>query len=83
MIIFSERLRALRTIKNLSQTALADMLHISVRTIIRYENGDRVPDIETACLLAKILNVSLDYLCGLSDNPHPFEELFPLEGEDA
>lgn len=81
MVIFSERLRALRTIKNLSQTALADMLHISVRTIIRYENGDRVPDLDTACLLAQVLGVSLDYLCGLSDNPHR-SELFPLEGEE-
>lgn len=81
MVIFSERLRALRTLKNLSQAALADMLHISVRTIIRYENGDRVPDLDTACLLAQVLGVSLDYLCGLSDNPHPSEP-FPLEGEE-
>lgn len=73
MVIFSERLHALRFERKLSQSELAKMLDISVRTIIRYENGDRVPDIETACLLAKILNVSLDYLCGLSDNPHRFE----------
>ena len=55
------------------------MLHISVRTIIRYESGDRVPDLETARLLAKALGVSLDYLCGLSDDPHG--AMFPLEDE--
>lgn len=79
MNIFSERLRLLRASKSLSQTSLANMLHISVRTIIRYESGDRVPDLETACLLAKALGVSLDYLCGLSDDPHG--AMFPLEEE--
>ena len=82
MIIFSERLRALRTIKNLSQTALATELNVSVRTIIRYENGERIPDIDTACTLSKIFGVSLDYLCGLSNTPYRSEDLIPLETEE-
>ena len=82
MVIFSERLRALRTTKNLSQTSLAERAALSVRQIIRYEQGVSDPTVTAAVSMCKALGVSLDYLCGLSDNPHRSEELFPLEGEE-
>lgn len=67
MIKFSENLKALRHSKNVTQYALSRECGITVRTIIRYENGERIPDIETACTLADYFNVSLDYLCGRTE----------------
>lgn len=59
----------LRKLKNLSQTAVADAVNIVLRTYQRYESGERLPDIEVACHIARYFGVSLDYLCGLSDDP--------------
>lgn len=69
---FSAVLKELRTKANLLQSDIADACKISVRTIIRYENDERIPDIDTAIKLADYFNVSLDYLVGRSDNPKRF-----------
>lgn len=61
---FSIVLKELRTQSNLLQVELAEACNISVRTIIRYENNERLPDIETAIKLADYFNVTLDYLVG-------------------
>lgn len=82
MNIFSERLKNSRLQLNLSQAALAERAVLSVRQIIRYEQGVSDPTVTAAVSMCKALGVSLDYLCGLSDNPHPVEELFLLEGEE-
>ena len=82
MNIFSERLKNTRLYRNLSQSALAERSALSVRQIIRYEQGVSDPTVTAAISMCKALGVSLDYLCGLSDNPHRVEELFPLEGEE-
>lgn len=64
---FATILKELRVKSNLLQSDLATACNISVRTIIRYENNERLPDIETAIALADYFNVSLDYLVGRSD----------------
>ena len=50
-----ERLR-----RNLSQNALAENVHVSLRTISDIENYNANPRLETLSLLAKYLNISLD-----------------------
>ena len=67
MKIFSERLIELRKSHNLTKSAVANAANIVLRTYQRYENDERVPDIDVACELAKFFSVSLDYLCGLTD----------------
>lgn len=64
---FKLRLKQLREEKNLSQTALAENLNVSRGSISYYENGDRIPDIETAKKIAKYFGVTTDYLIGMSD----------------
>lgn len=62
MVRFGERLKAARNAKRLSQQALADIIGKSLNTIGLYERGLRQPSLETLCLLADTLDVSVDYL---------------------
>ena len=60
---FAEKLRAARLKMGYTQTQLAGMAHVSLRTIINYEKGDVYPRKgETYATLAKALNVSASYL---------------------
>lgn len=58
--LFAWKLRAERKRQHLTQKALAERLHMSVRTIIEIEKCKSNPKFETAALLAKELNISLD-----------------------
>lgn len=60
---FSERLRSARKQKNLTQSQIAHMLSITNVSYSAYERGISIPSLDTACKLADMLDVSLDYLC--------------------
>lgn len=64
-------LRELRKKRGLSQRALAKLLHVSQSAYSRYERGQRSPTIETVYTLAQLFHVSVDYLAGITDDPHP------------
>lgn len=64
MANFSERLRELRTRRNLTQTRLAELMEISPRVYSRWETGDVTPHFDTIVRLADTLGVSLDELAG-------------------
>jgi len=66
---FGERLRMLRESRGLTAKDLGKMVSLGGPTITRYEKGQRDPDTETLVRLAEILDVSLDYLFGLTDRP--------------
>lgn len=61
---FCEILRELRSQKGITLQELAKSCGLSTRTMIRYEQGERLPDIETAKIIADYFDVSLDYLVG-------------------
>ena len=65
MILFKERLKELRTGKGLSQAQLAEILHVSQRSISSWETGFRQPDYETLEAISKYFDVTTDYLLGL------------------
>lgn len=48
--------------KGMTQTALADKLNISNRTVSKWEHGDGFPDITILPKLAQALSVSTDEL---------------------
>ena len=52
----------------MSQTQLAKIIQISNVTICRYVNGQRTPRLEIIAKIASALNVSSDYLLGLTDD---------------
>ncbi len=67
-----KRIRDLREDKDLTQQEIADMLFINRRTYAAYENGVNSMTPETLIKIAKIHNVSVDYLLNLTDTPNPY-----------
>lgn len=66
--IFSERLKAERRKAGFTNESLAEEAGLSVDTLISYTRAEpSVPNMANAAALATALNVSLDYLCGLSE----------------
>lgn len=65
---FARILKELRKRKNLSQEALGNKLGIGQTSIANYEANKRVPSLEVFISIAKIFNVSLDYLAGSIGN---------------
>lgn len=64
-----ELLQELRRDKGLSQKQLGALLSVSPFTISSYECGHSDPDDEAKVKLAKIFDISLDYLLGLVREP--------------
>ena len=67
MEILAIRMRALRKSAGLSQAAAAEKLNIALTTYTRYEYGQREPNATTIAAMAKLYQVSADYLLGLTD----------------
>ena len=65
--MFSERLKNARNDKNLTQKVVADYLGINLKGYQHYEYGVCKPPFENIIKLCQLLNVSADYLLGLSD----------------
>ena len=67
-----QRLRNLREDRDLTQTAVAGILHVSQTTYSRYESGTL--DIPSGSLIALALfyGTSVDYLLGLTDQAAPY-----------
>lgn len=68
MKIFGERLKELRTDKNLSTKALSKQVNIGVASINRWENNKSDVKGEQLVTLAKFFGVSTDYLLGLEND---------------
>ncbi len=64
---FSERLHSLMKQYDYRQIALAEKVGVSQQTVSRWVKGKFQPDIDQLIALAKVFNVSIDYLVGLSD----------------
>lgn len=68
-VTFSARLLLLRTQRSVSQKKLSQYLSITSQAITMMEKEKRVPSFEVLCKIADYFDVSLDYLCGRSDDP--------------
>lgn len=73
MINFSTRLKHLRQENFLTQDELASQLEklgcnaTSKCAISQYENNKRLPEVKAIAIIAKLFNVSVDYLLGNDD----------------
>lgn len=59
---FADNLQAIRKEKQVSQEELAQIIGVSRQAISKWEQGSGYPETEKLLVLAKELNVSLDYL---------------------
>lgn len=64
---FCKRLFMLRSEKEWTQYYLAKVSGVERNAIGRYELGDGTPAFESLARLARALDVTLDFLCGLED----------------
>ncbi|MGL4738939.1 MAG: helix-turn-helix domain-containing protein [Cellulosilyticaceae bacterium] len=62
MMGFAENLKLIRNEKNISQENLAEIMGVSRQAVSKWEQGSGYPEMEKLLLLAKELNISLDYL---------------------
>ena len=69
---YAERIRALREDHDLTQTTIASLLKVGQRTYCDYELGKTRIPVDSLILLATLYNVSMDYICGLTDRKGSF-----------
>lgn len=62
--LFPTRLRYLRQKNGLSQKMLAEKLHYGYTAISNYESGRNQPGLRELIMLAKVFDVSVDFLVG-------------------
>ncbi len=67
MVNFGNTLKALRLKENMTQAQLAQKLGLTKSVISAYETGLRLPSYDVLIHIAKIFNVSTDYLLGLEN----------------
>ncbi|HGZ2728930.1 helix-turn-helix domain-containing protein, partial [Clostridioides difficile] len=68
MTKFKDNIKLVRKQMNMTQKQFASLFGISERAYQYYEAGSREPNLETLILISNKLNVSTDFLLGLSPN---------------
>lgn len=77
---FGEQLAKARKEKEFTQEELAEKLNLSRQTILRWEKNQVFPDISNLKAVAKVLDVSFDYLLGEEKvAKHPSAEMNLLD----
>ena len=66
------RLKDLREDRDLTQSYIAEKLHIKQNTYSNYENGNREIPINALVKLALFYETSVDYILDLTDEPYPY-----------
>lgn len=71
---FKNRLKDLRTDKDLTQAEIAKKFFLQPTQYRRYENGDSDLPLEWAKKFAIFYNVSIDYIAGLIQTPEQLDK---------
>ena len=61
-MLFGEKLKNLRTTRNMSQKQLAERIGVAKSVVSFYESGDRFPSYDVLIKIAAIFHTSTDYL---------------------
>lgn len=62
-----ERIKTARKDRKMTRVQLGKDVGITEQVIYYFENGLRVPSVHTLTEIAAVLDVSLDWLCGLEE----------------
>lgn len=76
--MLGKRINELRLAHGWNQVQLARKLNISKQTVSNWENDNIQPSIEMLVRVAKLFNVSTDYLLGLQQDPRLDVEGLPV-----
>lgn len=68
-----ERLISLREKKNVTQAVVAESTGISRTSIVAYEKGTSLPDLEKLYILAEYYGVDCDYLLGRDNGNNTYK----------
>jgi transcriptional regulator with XRE-family HTH domain len=74
MDTFGKKTAALRKANKMSQTELAKALSTSTSVIGRYERDEMTPSVDAARKIAKILNTTVGYLLGETEQENLFKD---------
>ncbi len=71
-MFYGDRIRGLREDHDISQTTIAEALHVAQTTYSDYENGRvRIP-VDTLIQLAEYYDVDMNYICGITRERNSF-----------
>ena len=74
MTSFGKKMAELRKEKKFSQTDLAKKLNTSVSVVSRYERDEMTPSVEVARKIASLLDTTVGYLLGETDQENLFKD---------
>lgn len=74
MATFGKKLRDCREAKGLSQKELAKLLQTSYSVIRKYERDEMLPSIEAAKKIAKLIDTTVGYLLGETEETNLFKD---------
>ncbi len=80
MIYIGERLKKLRTDRNLTQKQVAELFGVTISTISLYESDIRKPSYDVLIKYAAYFHVSTDYI--LMDSKKIYYDVTDLSDED-
>jgi len=89
--VLAIRIKELRSSMNMTQREFSTFVGCTAATLSAYENGSKSPSLEIIKGIAEKCNVSIDWLCGLSnkmkndDTPQTYADVIDLlvKAEDA
>ena len=67
--MFSQRIKEIRKLRGMTQSALASSLGVTQQAVGKWEKGASAPDPQTVAALSEKLGVSADYLLGCDEAP--------------
>lgn len=70
------RIKELRTAAKMTQQQLADLVHVSSRTIISIEKEQYCPSLMLAYRIAEVFGISVEELCCLKENKELEEQQY-------
>ena len=70
------KVRQMRAAAGLTQQQLAELVHVSARTIISIEKGQYSPSLMLAYRMARVFGTTVEQLCCLEENLQRVEEQY-------
>ena len=72
ILSYTQRIRALREDRDMTQSQIAELLKVGQKTYSDYELGKTRIPVDSLILLAELYDVSMDYICGLTQIRNAF-----------